>query len=84
MNSGDQIQAVGEVMSQTMINDLGISGILSLKWKDASIWHTWDGWFHGTIDYPPYQIIGISPDINNNVQVSGNNGNPIPPSAPCP
>ena len=85
MNSGIDIQAVGEVDSISKQNDMGVSGILSLKWRDINqIWHYWNGWNFGVRDYPPYSIVGVQPDPNNNVQVSGNNGNPIPPYAPCP
>jgi len=63
---------------------MGVSGLKSLLWKDiSSSWYSWNGWQNGIVD-SPYQIVGIPPDINNNVQVYGNNGNPIPPSAPCP
>jgi len=83
-NFGDQIQALGEVDSPTRLNDMGVSGLKSLLWKDiSSSWYSWNGWQNGIVD-SPYQIVGIPPDINNNVQVYGNNGNPIPPSAPCP
>jgi hypothetical protein len=86
MNSGTLLQAVGEVDSPTEINDMGVSGILSLKWRESTpgIWHMWNGWVPGVIDYPPYQIVGLPSDPGNNVQVYGNNGNPIPPNAPCP
>ncbi len=64
---------------------MGISGLLSLKWKySISQWTYWNGWNSGVVDHPPYSIVGIPPDANNNVQISGNNGNPIPPGAPCP
>jgi hypothetical protein len=83
MNDGYQIQAGGEVYSVSKWNDMGISSFLSLKWMDqGNLWHYWDGWVFGGID-APYEIGGIAPDGNNNVQVLGNNGTPIPPTAPC-
>jgi hypothetical protein len=85
MNYGSSLQAVGEVDSVSKINDMGISGILSLKWRNLnSQWLYWDGWSSGVIDNPPYNIIGVGPNPYNNVQIYGNNGNPIPPGAPCP
>lgn len=85
MNYGSSLQAVGEVDSVSKINDMGISGILSLKWRDSnSQWFYWNGWIYGVIDNPPYNIIGVGPNPYNNVQIYGNNGNPIPPGAPCP
>jgi hypothetical protein len=36
MNYGDLLQAVGEVDSPSKINDLGVSGIISLKWRNAT------------------------------------------------
>lgn len=84
MNSGVSLQAVGEVDSITKQNDMGVSGILSMKWKEVNpFWYNWDGWSFGVKDYPPYTIVGLQPNPNNNVQVSGNNGNPTPPNAPC-
>lgn len=81
---GDRIQALGEVDSATRLNDMGVSGLMSLLWMDSeTLWHSWNGWQRGVVD-SPYAVVGVSPDVNNNVQVSGNNGNPIPPAAPCP
>jgi len=85
MDYGSSLQAVGEVASVSKINDMGVSGILSLKWRDVNLnWFNWDGWSYGVIDNPPYNIFGIPPNPYNNVQIYGNNGNPIPPGAPCP
>lgn len=85
MDYGSSLQAVGEVDSVSKINDMGVSGILSLKWRDISLnWFNWDGWNYGVIDNPPYHIVGIQSNPYNNVQIYGNNGNPIPPGAPCP
>jgi hypothetical protein len=85
MNYGTQIQAVGEVDSPNKLNDMGVSGLLSLKWRNSSsIWYYWNGWTKGVEDNPPYHVVGVTGDPNNNVQVYGNNGNPVPPGAPCP
>lgn len=85
MNSGIGIQTVGEVHSISIQNNMGVKRILSLKWREVNpSWHYWNGWNFGVRDYPPNAIVGLQPDPNNNVQVSGNNGNPIPPNAPCP
>ncbi len=84
MDSGSIIQAVGEVDSVGKLNDMGVSGLVSLKWKSQSTWFYWGGWNLGVQDYPPYRIVGVTADPNNNVQISGNNGNPVPPDAPCP
>ncbi len=84
MNSGSIIQASGEVQSIRKMNDMGVAGILSLKWKGQNNWFYWGGWDLGVLDTLPYNIVGVSPDTNNNVQVFGNNGNPIPTDALCP
>lgn len=85
MNYGRRIQVSGELNSPRKMNDLGISDVTSLKWKMVnSNWSYWNGWHEGIIDNPPYQVIGILPDVNNNVRLSENNGNPIPPGTPCP
>jgi hypothetical protein len=85
MNSGVRLQAVGEVNSPQQLNDLGVSGILTLRWQMSNlIWSNWDGWTLGINDNPPYVIQGVLPDESNNVQIFGNNGNPVPPDAPCP
>jgi hypothetical protein len=43
MDYGSRIQAVGEVNSPLMLNDMGISGLLSLKWRMANgNWSYWD------------------------------------------
>jgi hypothetical protein len=85
MNYGTRIQVSGEVHSPNALNDLGISDVITLKWKLVNgNWSLWNGWARGVDDDPPYRVIGIAPDTNNNVRVSGNNGNPILPGAPCP
>jgi len=85
MNYGTRIQVSGELNSPFKLNDLGISEVTSLKWKMVNgNWGYWNWWEEGVIENPPYQVVGIPPDINNNVRLSGNNGNPIPPGAPCP
>jgi hypothetical protein len=84
MSVGSIIQAVGEVDSPNKLNDMGIAGVLSLKYKRADgIWIAWNGWDQAVID-SPYRVVGVPPDSNNNIQISGNNGNPIPTDAPCP
>jgi len=85
LNFGTKIQATGEVNSVSKLNDMGVAGLLYLKWKMAnSNWSYWNGYTNGVVNFPPYQIVGVPPDPSNNVQISGNNGNPIPPDAPCP
>ncbi len=85
LNSGAEIQAVGEVDSANKKNDMGVSGLLSLKWRDsASIWYNWNGWALGVVNNPPYSVVGVTGDPNNNVQVRGNQGTSVPPGAPCP
>jgi hypothetical protein len=84
MTYGSRLQAAGEVDSVNRINDMGIADILSLQWKDnLGYWQDWNGWMPGVINNP-YLIQGTSPDINNNVKISGNNGNPNLPASPCP
>lgn len=81
---GDRVQAGAEVDSPTRTNDMGVSSIRSLHWMDiGGSWHAWNGWGPGTID-SPYHIDELPPDVDNDVIVYGNNGNPIPPEAPCP
>lgn len=84
MNSGNAIQALGEVDSLAKINDMGVSGLLSLKWRNQSgVWSLWNGWDSDTQD-SPYGLMPITLDPDNNIQVFGNNGTPIPPQSPCP
>lgn len=83
MNSGDVIQAVGEVGSINKINEMGVSTISGLLLKDSIQWSSWNGWSTGVVDIP-YNIDGVLPDVDNNVVVYGNNSNPVPPDAACP
>ncbi|GEM_PF-5290952 len=85
LNSGTMLQAVGEVHSPNSQQDMGVSGITSLKWrKSDGTWRPWNGWTKGVEDNPPYHVVAVPSDPNNAVQVYGNNGNPVPPGAPCP
>lgn len=82
---GHRILAQGETF-YSQENDMEVSGLLYLKWRDTNRkWHGWHGWEHwSTGDLPPYYVVGIPPDDDNNVQVYGNQGNPVPPDAACP
>lgn len=85
MNYGTSVQVSGEVNSPAKLNDLGISNVTSLKWKMVNgNWGYWNGWVPGIVNFPPYWVEGIAPDGSNNVCLSGNNGSPVPPNAPCP
>jgi hypothetical protein len=85
MNVGTKIQVSGEVSSPAKLNDLGISDVTSLKWKMANgNWSYWNSWDYGVYEPPPYYIENLPPFDFNNVRARGNNGNPVPPSAPCP
>lgn len=82
---GNEIQAFGETF-YSQENDMGVSGLLYLNWRDTDEdWHGWHGWEHWpTGDLPPYYVVGVPPDYDDNVQVHGNQGNPVPPDAACP
>lgn len=82
---GDEIQAFGETF-YSWANDMGVSGLLDLHWRDTgSDWHGWHGWEEKERgDTPPYTVIGVPPDDDDNIQVYGNQGNPVPPNAACP
>lgn len=83
-DSGTRLSAAGETHSPNHLNDMGIAGIRLLKWRDASgNWFSWNGMDFVRKDRP-YQIKESSPYDGNSAQVSGNNGNPVPPNAPCP
>jgi len=83
MDSATLVQAVGEVESLNAINDMGVSNMVDLKFRNTSnIWYSWNGW--ASLKDIPYHIVGITSDPSNNLQVYGNNGNPVPPNAPCP
>ncbi len=70
--------------SLILVTNMGVSGLLSLKWMDINgQWHPWNGPSSQHVDQP-YNLFPVAPDTNNNIQVSGNNGNPVPPGAPCP
>lgn len=76
-SSGEAVQCVGEV-AETNIQDMGVSGLLRLKWRDTDA--GWHGWHDRDISYedPPYHIVRVPFDPGNARQVYGNNGNPGP------
>lgn len=84
VNRGNEVQAAGEVFSPLARNDMGISGLRALLWKTNGVaWQLWNGWDTAQVDAPPYAIRGIPDDVDNNVQIAGNNGRRIPNNAPC-
>lgn len=85
MDYGLELQGTGEVHSVRKWNDMGVSNISSLLWRRFDgVWQSWGSWSEGIVDDPPYSINGIQYDPNAYIQVSGNQGNPIPTDAPCP
>ncbi len=82
MDYGTEIQAAGEVLSLTQVNDLGDARVRELQWFDSDLLpHYWDSWTQD--DGQPYYVEGIAPDTDYNVRVYGNVGNPIPDGSPC-
>ena len=82
-NNGDFIEAGGEIVSLSGTNDLGVSNLKSLSWRDANgNWSSWGGYL--TRINAPLVLAGLNPDANNNIQVYGNQGLAVPPGAPCP
>ena len=85
MDYGVTLQGTGEVHSLNRANDMGISDISSLLWmRQDNIWQPWGSWVVSRVDNPPYWITGNPNDPNAYMRVGGNQGNPVPPDAPCP
>lgn len=83
-NFGNRISAAGETHSPNHLNDMGIAGLRALKYMDAQgFWYDWNGNYQ-LFENRPYRAVPLPPDVLNGLQVSGNNGNPVPPGAPCP
>lgn len=81
---GGQLAAGGKVLSPAHQNDMGVAGLLSLRYmNDQNQWVPWNGPF-STLEDRPYHVVEINPYDGNNIQIYGNNGNPVPPGAPCP
>jgi hypothetical protein len=85
IKSWNGLQGTGEVHSLNRANDMGISDISSLLWmRQDNIWQPWGSWVVSRVDNPPYWITGNPNDPNAYMRVGGNQGNPVPPDAPCP
>lgn len=90
-DEANEMIAGGEVFSSRQQNDLGVSQFTNLRYKQtgSNNWVPWDRYRevnrHGDgFAEPPYFLGGIAPDARNNIEIWGNNGNPIIPGSPCP
>ncbi len=80
-DSGTYISANGEVDSPNRYNDMGVSDLTGLSWMTSGLlWNSWNGWNTSLNTGPPYVRYDYD---GNNIQVYGNNGNPLPPGTPC-